>query len=151
MSTQAATGLSPQQAEPVTLRALLQDRAYLLYLVGQTASRGGSALASIALMPLSAATQGSARRTRALLRDGLNLVRGRPWLGAYALHETLVNVFVLSPFFVLGPLIARTRLGGAPAWSAIAFGYVAGSLAATTITYRWAPRRPGRRRRSTTR
>jgi len=59
-----------------------------------------------------------------------------------SIRETLVNVLALSPFFVLGPVIAKDHLGGAPAWSAIALGYVIGNLAAAHITYYWAPRRP---------
>ena len=39
-------------------------------------------------------------------------------------------------------VIARSRLGGAPAWSAIALGYVIGNLAAAHVTYHWAPIRP---------
>lgn len=68
--------------------------------------------------------------------------QARRWLLIYAVHETTLNVFALSPFFVLGPVIAKDRLGGAPAWSAIALGYVLGNLIAGHITYHWAPRRP---------
>ena len=76
------------------------------------------------------------------LAEGWRAVTSRRWLVVYSLHVTALNVLVLSPFFVLGPVIAHDRLGGAPAWSAIALGYVLGNLLAAQITYHWAPRRP---------
>ena len=76
------------------------------------------------------------------LREGLRVLSGHGWLVLYKVHVTLLNVLVLSPFFVLGPVIAKTHLGGAPAWSAIALGYVIGNLAAAHITFHWAPPRP---------
>ena len=76
------------------------------------------------------------------LRAGWRAVVSRRWLVVYAVHVTTLNLLALSPFFVLGPIVARTRLGGAPAWSAIALGYALGNLAAAHVTYRWAPRRP---------
>jgi MFS family permease len=84
-------------------------------------------------------------RTRSVLSDlraGWRAVTCHRWLVILAIRETLVNVLVLSPFFVLGPVIAKDRLGGAPAWSAIALGYVVGNLAAAHVTYHWAPSRP---------
>jgi MFS family permease len=76
------------------------------------------------------------------LREGCRVVAGRAWLVTCAAHEAALNVLALSPFFVLGPVIAEQQLGGAPAWSAIALGYVLGNLAAAHVTYHWAPRRP---------
>lgn len=97
---------------------------------------------TLVLMRLPGAAHARVERPRPSLRGGFGVVWERPWLRVYALHETLVNVLVLSPFFVLGPVIARLRLGGAAAWSGIALGYLAGSLAAAAIAYHWAPRRP---------
>jgi MFS family permease len=76
------------------------------------------------------------------LRSGWRAVVSRSWLRVYTVHETVINVLVLSPFFVLGPVLAKADLGGAPAWSAIALGYVLGNLAAAHVTYHWAPQRP---------
>jgi MFS family permease len=102
------------------------------------------AVSSVAftLMPSTAVLP--AVRTPALmqLRDGWRSFIARRWLVIYAIHETTLNVLALSPFFVLGPVIAKEHLGGAPAWSAIALGYVLGNLLAGQITYLWAPRRP---------
>lgn len=76
------------------------------------------------------------------LPDAWRAITCHRWLGVYAVHETILNVLVLSPFFVLGPVIAKAHLGGAPAWSAIALGYAIGNITAANLTYRWAPRRP---------
>ena len=46
----AAKSTAPQAADPITLRELLRDRSFALYLAGQTTSGAGSALASIALV-----------------------------------------------------------------------------------------------------
>ncbi len=75
------------------------------------------------------------------LRDGWDAAIARGWVVVYAVHLTVINVLTLCPLFVLGPVVAE-RLGGAPAWSAIALGYAVGNIAAAQITFRWAPRRP---------
>jgi MFS family permease len=102
------------------------------------------AISSVAftLMPPTVAVRAERTPAVAQLRDGWRSFIARRWLLIYAIHETTLNVFALSPFFVLGPVIANDRLGGAPAWSAIALGYVLGNLMAGHITYHWAPRRP---------
>jgi hypothetical protein len=97
---------------------------------------------TLALIPSMHVDQPQRKRVIHDLRDGWQALSDRRWLGVYAAHETVINVLVLSPFFVLGPVIAKARLGGATAWSAIALGYVIGDLLAANITYRWAPRRP---------
>lgn len=97
---------------------------------------------TLALIPAVQAARPEAQRVLEDLREGWRVVSSRGWVGVYAAHVTILNVLVLSPFFVLGPVIAKTSLGGAPAWSAIALGYVIGNLTAAHITYHWAPRRP---------
>jgi hypothetical protein len=102
------------------------------------------AVSSLTLALIPATELAGPRVTSALadLRAGWWAVIRHRWLVILAVRETLINVLVLSPFFVLGPVIAKDRLGGAPAWSAIALGYVIGNLAAAHVTYHWAPRRP---------
>lgn len=102
------------------------------------------AISSLTFVLISAQPTAGSQRASALdqVRDGWREVAKRNWLITYTIHETVLNVLALSPFFVLGPVIAEEHLGGAPAWSAIALGYVLGNLAAAHITYHWAPRRP---------
>ena len=97
---------------------------------------------TLALMPISTVTRPRTRSAIADLREGARIISRHGWLTVYATHETILNVLVLSPFFVLGPVIAKAHLGGAPAWSAIALAYVIGNLAAAQVTYHWAPARP---------
>lgn len=82
------------------------------------------------------------RRLVGDLRHGWTAVRERQWLRTYAAHVALLNGIAVSPFFVLGPLVADRHLGGAPAWAAIAIGYALGSLLAAGLTLRWSPTRP---------
>lgn len=102
------------------------------------------AVSALTLALIPAVDAARPRKTKLLsdLREGWHVLESHGWLAIYAIHETVLDVLVLSPFFVLGPIIAKAHLGGAPAWSAIALGYVVGNLAAANITYRWAPRRP---------
>ena len=97
---------------------------------------------TLALLPTTQLAGSRAKSPVADLREGWRTVTRHRWLVILAIGETLINVLVLSPFFVLGPVIAQNHLGGAPAWSAIALGYVIGNLAAAHITYHWAPKRP---------
>jgi predicted MFS family arabinose efflux permease len=76
------------------------------------------------------------------LGEGWRAVRERPWLAAYAAHASLLNAVAISSFFVLGPLVAKRDLGGAPAWAAIAISYGLGALAGSWATLHWHPARP---------
>jgi MFS family permease len=102
------------------------------------------ALSTATLAFIPAAERARPRATTALadLREGWRAVTGYRWLMISAIRETIINVLALSPFFVLGPVIAKDHLGGAPAWSTVVQGYVIGNLAAAHITYHWAPQRP---------
>jgi hypothetical protein len=51
-------------------------------------------------------------------------------------------VFVLAPWQVLGPAIARNHLGGAGAWAAITACWGAGAVLGGVAAFRLHPRRP---------
>jgi MFS family permease len=76
------------------------------------------------------------------LGQGWQAVRERHWLLTYTAHVAALNTLAVSPFFVLGPVVARSYLGGAPAWSAIAISYAAGAFAGSWVTLHWHPARP---------
>lgn len=76
------------------------------------------------------------------LGEGWRAVRERPWLSSYVAHASLLNTLAISPFFVLGPLVAKLYLGGAPAWSAIAISYGIGAFIGGLVTLGWQPERP---------
>jgi hypothetical protein len=53
-----------------------------------------------------------------------------------------VNVLIFAPMFVLGPVIAKQSLGGAPAWGLILALEGAGSVLGGLVMLRWNPTRP---------
>lgn len=64
------------------------------------------------------------------------------WLWVTVAYFTLFIGFVYAPLLVLGPEVARTSLGGAGAWAAIATALGLGSLVGGLIGFRWRPRYP---------
>jgi MFS family permease len=75
------------------------------------------------------------------LADGLRAVTSRRWyllnLGAHALWN-----FAFASFLVLGPIVAKKSLGGAPAWGLISASLGAGAILGGLIALRLIPRRP---------
>jgi MFS family permease len=75
------------------------------------------------------------------LADGLRAVTSRRWyvlnLGAHALWN-----FAIAAFFVLGPIIAKNRLGGPSAWGLIGASMGVGAILGGLTALRVTPRRP---------
>lgn len=63
------------------------------------------------------------------LRDGWDAWRSRTWIWLSDIKFALFNVFVMAPFIVLGPVIAKESLGGAKSWGLILGAYGAGAIA----------------------
>lgn len=87
----------------------------------------------------------SASRTAsfiAQLADGWTEFRAQPWLWASVLHVSLLNLMVLAPFFVLGPIVAKHFLGCATGWATIATAYATGAVLGGLLGLRWRPQRP---------
>ena len=76
------------------------------------------------------------------LRAGWHEFFSRQWLWVVVAQFSIVVLALQAAHGVLGPLLARDELGGAPAWSAVlaaqAFGMVVGVLVAMRVR----PRRP---------
>ncbi|MFF7355025.1 MFS transporter [Streptomyces filipinensis] len=89
--------------------------------------------------PDSGAGRGSMLRD---LRGGWQEVRSRRWLLAELLRSALELPLAVAPFFLLGPVVAQDRLGGAPAWAAISTAFLVGTLLGPVIAARYRPRRP---------
>src|SRR5664280_2849209 len=53
------------------------------------------------------------------LQKGWTEFWSRTWLWVIVLEFSCVNVLIFAPMFVLGPVIAKQSLGGAPAWGLI--------------------------------
>jgi MFS family permease len=75
------------------------------------------------------------------LADGLRAVTSRRWyllnLGAHALWN-----FAIAAFFVLGPIVAKNKLGGPTAWGLIGASMGVGAILGGLTALRVMPRRP---------
>ena len=76
-----------------------------------------------------------------LLRQGWKEFWSRSWLWAVVIQSSFVNALFAS-FLVLGPVVAKQSLGGAPAWGAILAAEGAGAVLGGVIMLRVHPRRP---------
>src|SRR5205814_4577359 len=75
------------------------------------------------------------------LVSGWQEVASRRWLLAAILTFGFSNV-AMGPVYVLGPVIANQRLGGAAAWGLIVTAMGVGGLLGGLIALRWRPSRP---------
>jgi MFS family permease len=76
------------------------------------------------------------------VRHGWRDFRSRPWLQATTIQVAVINGACISPFLVLGPIVAERNLGGPLSWAFIANGYAVGALLGSAIALRWRPRHP---------
>ena len=75
----------------------------------------------------------------ASLRGGWREVRSRSWVRAFLLALAVYHVVVLPSIFVLGPVLAEERLGGAGSWGIIVAAFGAGAVAGDVLLLRWRP------------
>ena len=78
------------------------------------------------------------------LLDGWREFASRTWLWVGVVYVSLANAFVLAPLWVLGPVVAKESLGGAPAWGLIASAFGLGSFLGGLAALQFRPRRPFR-------
>jgi MFS family permease len=76
------------------------------------------------------------------LRAGWHEFRSRTWLWVDGVFSALGNFAILSPLWVLGPVVAESSLGGASAWAAIATAFGAGAVLGGLCALRLKPRFP---------
>ena len=156
----AATGLVPETVRP----ALLQQANALMGLTRDVGSIVGPAVAGVVVTLLSpgwglavdAATfvvsaaflaglrvpdrvPGLATGFVQELREGWYAFRSRRWLWTTVAYFAFFIGFVLAPFQVLGPVVARDELGGAGAWATIATATGAGAVLGGVLALRWRP------------
>jgi hypothetical protein len=81
------------------------------------------------------------RSVLADLREGWDTFRSYTWLWTFVAAAALGN-FVNAASGVLGPLVAKESLGGAPAWALIVSALGVGSLAGGVLALHVRPRRP---------
>jgi predicted MFS family arabinose efflux permease len=76
------------------------------------------------------------------LREGWTEFRSHTWLWATVIQYCLVMMAFNGAFLVLGPVVARTHLGGPAAWGAITAADALGLVAGGLVSLRYTPRRP---------
>jgi MFS family permease len=76
------------------------------------------------------------------LKQGWSEFWGRTWLWVIVVEFSIVNVLESAPFFVLGPVIAKQSLGGAPAWGGVLAAGGAGAVLGGIVMLRWNSPRP---------
>lgn len=74
------------------------------------------------------------------LAQGWAEVRRRSWVLALLAGGAAYSVLVLPAIFVLGPVLAQDRYGGAAGWALVTAGFGLGSLAGDLVLLRWRPR-----------
>jgi MFS family permease len=72
---------------------------------------------------------------------GVGEVRARTWLWTAFIAFALSNLSIAA-WFVLGPLVVETELGGASRWGLILTGGAIGGVVGSAIALRWKPERP---------
>jgi MFS family permease len=75
------------------------------------------------------------------LREGWGEFKRQTWLWTTILFFGIGN-FAASGYFVLGPVIAKRDLGGAPAWAALTTANSVGALIGGLMALRFRPRKP---------
>ena len=78
------------------------------------------------------------------LRDGWSAFTAQAWLWPVVLQFVVINLVWSGAYTILGPLVARERLGGAAAWGTILAANSAGMILGGVIALRWHPRHPMR-------
>jgi hypothetical protein len=102
----------------------------------------GVSVASLALVRIDWVASASMDSFLAQLRHGWREFWSRTWLSAIVVEFSLLNVVLFAPLFVLGPVVAKASLGGAPAWSLVLACQAGGAVLGGIAMLRWHPRRP---------
>jgi MFS family permease len=139
----ALLGLSRNASElfgPVLAGVLVATAGYAVVFAIDAASFVAS-LVCLALMRPLGAVRTEAQSFLADAREGIREVLARPWMRATLTADAFGN-FAIAPYLVLGPLVVREHLGGAPDWGLIMASAAAGGIAGGMLVLRWKPKRP---------
>jgi MFS family permease len=75
------------------------------------------------------------------LRQGWGEFRRQTWIWTTIVFFGIGN-FAFASYFVLGPIIAKRELGGAPAWAALTTAFSVGALLGGLLAIRMRPQKP---------
>lgn len=92
-------------------------------------------VSALALLTMRAGSTGFARKSKVIsdIRAGLSDFLAQRWLVAIDVYSAFFNIFCYAPLVVLGPMIARTSLGGAVSWAIIVTSLSVGSLVGSLV------------------
>jgi MFS family permease len=76
------------------------------------------------------------------LREGWSEFRSRTWLWTICAQFGVILMAWYGAFQVLGPVVAKTDLGGPASWGAITAAEAVGLIAGGLVSLRFTPRRP---------
>lgn len=101
----------------------------------------GVSVAFLATLDLTAAPRLSRQRFVTDLREGWDEFRSRTWLWTIVAVSAVFN-FLITAYFVLGPVVSQRSYGGAAAWATVATVGGVGSVAGGLLALRLRPRHP---------
>jgi MFS family permease len=102
------------------------------------------AAAALLLVPLTLPARAEVVEAKSFfkeLRQGWNEFRRQTWIWTTIVFFGIGN-FAFASYFVLGPIIAKRDLGGAPAWAALTAAFSAGALVGGLLAIRIRPKKP---------
>jgi MFS family permease len=159
----ASTGLIPATISPGRLQqanALLGLSRNATRIVGPAiggaivaAGSPGSALlidaasfaaGALLLVPLRLPKRAEVVETKSFfadLRQGWNEFRRQTWIWTTIVFFGIGN-FAFASYWVLGPIVAKRDLGGAPAWAALTAAFSVGALVGGLLALRIRPKKP---------
>jgi MFS family permease len=159
----ASTGLIPATISPGRLQqanALLGLSRNATRIVGPAiggaivaAGSPGTALlldaasfgaAALFLMPLRLPARDDVVEAKSFfseLRQGWNEFRRQTWIWTTIVFFGIGN-FAFASYWVLGPIVAKRDLGGAPAWAALTAAFSVGALVGGLLALRIRPKKP---------
>lgn len=76
------------------------------------------------------------------VREGAREVRARAWVWATLASFCAALFFVLAPWYILGPVIAREQYGHIGVYGLVAAAFGVGTIAGAVVGIRWRPRYP---------
>ena len=102
------------------------------------------ALGALLLVPLRLPKRDEAVESKSFfkeLRQGWDEFRRQTWIWTTIVFFGIGN-FAFASYWVLGPIIAKRDLGGAPAWAALTAAFSAGALVGGILAIRVRPAKP---------
>jgi MFS family permease len=106
-----------------------------------------SAALLIRVRPRERAQPAAAERAPSIwrdVRDGFHEVRSRAWIWATLAAFCVALFFLIAPWFVLGPIVAREQYDSLAAYGVLSAAFGAGMVIGAVAAIRWRPRYPMR-------